>query len=64
MRCAPYADMVLVHWTGQTNYPLGGDEAVQCFLQNFREAEISSLRAPEYRLDIVRANSVDLPDQG
>jgi SAM-dependent methyltransferase len=64
MRCAPRADMVLVHWTGQTNYPLGGDEAVQCFLQHVHVADVRTFRAPKYRLDIVRAASVDLPSQG
>ena len=28
----PGGDMVLVHWTGETDYPLPGDEAAQRFL--------------------------------
>lgn len=53
MRCAPHADMVLVHWTGETNYPLAGDEAAECFLETVKPSHYRTLRAPQYRLDIV-----------
>jgi SAM-dependent methyltransferase len=55
MHCAPDADMVLVHWTGETNYPLGGDEAVEHFLESVRPIETMTVRAPKYRLDIAKA---------
>lgn len=52
MRCAPDADLVLVHWTGKTNYPLSGDEAASRFLECTRRTDIATLRTPNYRLDI------------
>lgn len=53
IHCAPDADMVLVHWTGKTDYPLGGDEASDRFLEEIRRAGVVTLRTEKYRLDIV-----------
>ncbi len=55
--CAPQADMVLVHWTGETNYPLGGDEAVEGFLRSIQATDVTRSRTPHYRLDVVNAPS-------
>jgi hypothetical protein len=30
---APDGSVILVHWTGSTNYPLSGDEAVELFIE-------------------------------
>lgn len=54
---APRGDMVLVHWLGETDYPLSGDDAVIAFR---REAEdfavvLREERSSEYRLDVLRA---------
>jgi predicted TPR repeat methyltransferase len=45
--------VILVHWTGVTNYPCGGDEAVTLFARankNFLRPT-KSFRTAEYRLD-------------
>jgi SAM-dependent methyltransferase len=46
---------ILVHWTGRTNYPLGGDEAVDLFIESLRPfvLELRHERTPKYRLDIL-----------
>lgn len=50
-------EVLLVHWLGETHYPLSGDEAVDAFIQ----ATASSLdvvghaRTDDYRLDLLRA---------
>ena len=31
-------DLVLVHWTGETDYPLSGDEASEQLLEKMRPA--------------------------
>lgn len=53
----PGGDCVLVHWTGETDYPLSGDEAVEGFI-----AEASPFCRPsahrrtgQYRLDVLRS---------
>ncbi|WP_336492371.1 SAM-dependent methyltransferase [Methylobacterium nigriterrae] len=53
----PGGDVVLVHWTGETDYPLGGDEAAELFLA--RAAPFAEIcrqsRSERYRLDVLRA---------
>ena len=52
----PEGDVVLVHWTGETDYPLGGDEAVSAFLaasRDFLEPRAGA-RTDAYRLDVLR----------
>jgi predicted TPR repeat methyltransferase len=47
--------ILLVHWTGQTDYPCQGDEAVEYYLAACK-AELSPLlqrQEPEYRLDLL-----------
>ena len=53
----PQGDVVLVHWLGQTDYPLSGDEAVTAFRQEAESfaAVLRAERRPEYRLDVLRA---------
>lgn len=53
---APQGDMVLVHWTGPTNYPLTGDDAAEAFIEAMRPTVRvrSRLRHPRYRLDVTR----------
>lgn len=46
--------VLLVHWTGETNYPVSGDEAVTLFLDACRT--LTPLRADrerDYRLDLL-----------
>lgn len=46
--------ILLVHWTGETDYPLSGDDAVAA-LRGHVEGAVSTLRADrhdEYRLDL------------
>lgn len=52
----PGGDCVLVHWTGETDYPLGGDAAVTRFLAAM-PADIAITRqerSAAYRLDALR----------
>jgi len=52
---APRGSIMLVHWTGVTNYPLTGDEASEIFIARF-EGFIDIVRAdrrPQYRLDVL-----------
>ncbi|MCJ2043014.1 nodulation S family protein [Methylobacterium sp. J-078] len=53
----PDADIVLVHWTGVTHYPLSGDEAAEGFIAGARGfAQIlKQERTDKYRLDVLRA---------
>ncbi len=53
---APAGDVVLVHWTGQTNYPLHGDEAAELFIAGTAGflAVTRQERAARYRLDVLR----------
>ncbi len=54
---APGGDILLVHWTGETDYPLSGDEATAIFLAAIAgRAEVTlSQRMPAYRMDRLRA---------
>jgi SAM-dependent methyltransferase len=49
-------DVLLVHWTGDTDYPLGGDEAVEGLagLLGDRIAPLRADRHERYRLDLWR----------
>ena len=53
---APRGVIVLVHWTGETDYPLSGDQAADLFINQLRaEVDIvSHERRPEYRLDVLQ----------
>lgn len=59
---APGGDVLLVHWTGETDYPLSGDEAVQRFVAASPGlSPIRAERAERYRLDLLRGPGVTLP---
>ncbi|MER2263617.1 class I SAM-dependent DNA methyltransferase [Methylobacterium oxalidis] len=52
---APGGDVVLVHWTGETHYPLTGDEAAERFIKgsgSFLHVGHQT-RTPKYRLDVL-----------
>ena len=52
----PGGDIVLVHWTGETDYPLTGDEAAQRFIAAtapFTRIVLQD-RAELYRIDVLR----------
>jgi len=47
--------VVLVHWTGETDYPLSGDEAVERFVAALPELQVTMRRRePAYRLETLR----------
>jgi cyclopropane fatty-acyl-phospholipid synthase-like methyltransferase len=53
----PGGDVVLVHWTGETDYPLTGDEAAECFISNMDAiARIARQeRYRDFRIDVLIA---------
>lgn len=52
----PGGDAVLVHWTGETEYPLGGDEAAELFVAEAAGfmSVAGGARTDAYRLDVLR----------
>lgn len=52
----PEGDVVLVHWVGETDYPLSGDEAAEGFIAEAARfaRPLRQLRTAEYRLDVLR----------
>ncbi len=57
----PGGDVVLVHWLGETSYPLTGDEAAEGFIAGAKgfARVLAQSRTGEYRLDVLRANGTD-----
>jgi SAM-dependent methyltransferase len=53
---APRGTIILVHWTGETDYPLSGDQASELFMAQLRDEVdvVSGERRPQYRLDVLR----------
>jgi SAM-dependent methyltransferase len=53
---APRATILLVHWTGETDYPLSGDHAAELFIQCLgdRVEVVGSDQRPNYRLDVLK----------
>ncbi len=53
---APDGDVLLVHWTGETDYPLSGDEAAERFIAATAPFALVTWqsRAERYRLDLLR----------
>lgn len=51
----PQGDVVLVHWLGETNFPLSGDEAAQGFIDGAARflSPVRSDRTTDYRLDVL-----------
>lgn len=58
--CLPVGgDVVMVHYTGETDYPLSGDDAVRLFghsLSAFAD-EVRTERSERYRLDVWRKSA-------
>jgi SAM-dependent methyltransferase len=59
----PGGDVVLVHWLGETHYPLSGDEAADLFISAPLTAStdwtvLRQERTPDYRLDVLRVREV------
>lgn len=51
----PGGDLMLVHWTGPTDYPLSGDAAAEAFIAAARFATVlRQERTDHYRLDLLR----------
>ena len=53
----PDGDLVLVHWLGETDYPLSGDAAAEGFIRlaaPFAHV-LHQAQTPDYRIDILRA---------
>lgn len=61
----PAGDVLLVHWLGETDYPLSGDEAAERFIAGTRRSLQATRqeRTPQYRLDLLRARG-DPSDTG
>lgn len=56
---APGGDIMLVHWTGETDFPQGGDAAADTFIADSAHAArlTHHERHPQFRLDVVRATA-------
>ena len=54
---APGGEVLLVHWTGETDYPLSGDAATALFIEAAapHATPVRQSRAERYRLDLLRA---------
>jgi hypothetical protein len=54
-RLAPGGAVILVHWTGSTEFPLSGDEAVALFIEGMGSTRIveRSDRYSRFRLDVL-----------
>lgn len=52
---AEEGSVILVHWTGLTNYPLGGDEAAALFFERMGPGWVVERadRYAEFRLDVL-----------
>jgi SAM-dependent methyltransferase len=53
----PGGDVLLVHWTGETDYPLAGDAAADLFIASAAPAVglLQQQRHAQYRIDLLRA---------
>lgn len=54
----PGGDVVLVHWLGETDYPLSGDAAAETFIAAAAgfAAPLHGARNADYRIDVLRAH--------
>ena len=52
---SPSGNIVLVHWTGETDYPLGGDEASELFINSIAPAArvVRQDRRQLFRIDVL-----------
>ena len=57
-------DIVLVHWLGETHYPLTGDAAAEYFIRSAAPFArvLHQSRTDSYRLDVLRASNGRSPD--
>jgi len=55
---SPGGDIVLVHWIGETDYPLSGDDAAQHFIRSARAHArlVAQERTLRYRLDVLQGS--------
>jgi cyclopropane fatty-acyl-phospholipid synthase-like methyltransferase len=62
----PESDVVLVHWIGETDYPLTGDEATDLFVANLEGAAriVHQDRRRDFRLDVLSARRDCLNEMG
>jgi len=60
----PAGEILLVHWTGETDYPLSGDEAAEFFIRSVRSTmqPVHQARRTGYRLDLLRGGEVRAGD--
>jgi SAM-dependent methyltransferase len=60
---SPKADLLLVHWTGKTDYPLSGDEAAERFIAEAAPfaAVTRQVRTERYRLDQLHTRASGAP---
>jgi len=61
----PYGVVLLVHWLGETDYPSGGDEAVDRFITAIADEikPIGQYRQPRYRIDVLARDHSRLADR-
>ena len=52
---ASSGDILLVHWLGETHYPLSGDAAAEAFIEDSKAELVEHRREEAYRLDVMRA---------
>ncbi|TXM68422.1 SAM-dependent methyltransferase [Methylobacterium sp. WL120] len=53
----PGGDIVLVHWLGETDYPLSGDGAAEALIAEVRFAQVvHQARTDAYRLDVLHVD--------
>ncbi|WP_420455143.1 class I SAM-dependent DNA methyltransferase [Rubrivirga sp.] len=60
----PGGHLVLVHWTGPTDYPLTGDDVHDLFLARPGWTRLASDRQPEYRLDVLEREGERVESRG
>ena len=51
----PGGGVLLVHYLGETDYPLDGDEAAELFIEASQLDRVVASRAPLYRIDVLKA---------
>ena len=61
---APGGHVELVHWTGETDYPLSGDEATEAFFLDTASflTVIHQVRTPSYRLALCERTPLCAPE--
>lgn len=57
-----HTEVISVHWTGDTDYPLSGDRATELFQSLLRAQVRQRVRHPSYRLETWSMEQAALPD--